>query len=42
MAMSRSSRIILLLVIDIVFFFIELIVGELCLYFPYFTLSHRI
>ena len=42
MAMSRSSRIILLLVIDIVFFFIELIVGQLCFSVVRCILSHRI
>lgn len=45
MAMSRSARITLLLVIDIFFFFVELIVGEQRFSAPLgstLTLLHRL
>ena len=37
MGLSRSARIIILLVIDVLFFFVELIVGS----YPLIMLSHK-
>jgi zinc transporter 1 len=40
--LSRSARITLLLVIDICFFFVELIIGQKVLYFPPWAVTNQL